>query len=209
MLNAKSHMPNRTRGGVIRTACLALCILHLAVLAGACAKAQAKASPEGPPLNVPAPPPRVLAPVEEPLAENPPATPEPAPPPPRTAARPATPPPRRQPTTTSTTPDTEAKPPETPPAAGPVVTEAPAAPRPVPTQADVAADKKVRDVMRKWETDLKRVDYKKLSAEGRAQYEASKRFNDQAEQALKDHNYAFAATLADKAAALAAELLGR
>ena len=97
--------------------------------------------------------------------------------------------------------------PETP--LGPPPVTEPAAARPVATQADVAADKKVRDVMRKWEADLKRVDYKKLSADGRAQYEASKRFNDQAEQALKDRNYAFAATLADKAAALATELLGR
>jgi hypothetical protein len=202
-------MPKDGRSGVLRAVVFAFCLLHLAFLPAACAKAQAKASPDGPPLNVPAPPPRVLAPVEEPLAENPPTTPEPAPPPPRTAARPATPPPRRPPTTTATTPTPEPEvKPETP-AAPATVTEAPAAPRPVPTQADVAADKKVRDVMRKWEADLKRVDYKKLSADGRAQYEASKRFNDQAEQALKDRNYAFAATLADKAAALATELLGR
>jgi hypothetical protein len=53
------------------------------------------------------------------------------------------------------------------------------------------------------------VDYSKLSTDGRSQYEQSKRFIQQAEQALKDQNFVFAQTLADKAATLAAELLGR
>jgi hypothetical protein len=45
--------------------------------------------------------------------------------------------------------------------------------------------------------------------DARAQYDQSKRFTQQAEQALKDRNFVFAATLADKAAALAVELVGR
>ena len=57
--------------------------------------------------------------------------------------------------------------------------------------------------------DLARVDYGKLSTDGRAQYEQAKRFSQQADEALKERNLVFAATLADKAATLAAELVKR
>ncbi|HTM03552.1 MAG TPA: hypothetical protein VL173_08620 [Vicinamibacterales bacterium] len=144
----------------------------------------------------------------EPLAENPPA-PEPVatPTPPRTAARPA-PPPRRQPTTTTETePKAEPAPAPAPPTPA---AESPAtAPRPAATVVDAAAEKRVRDQLKKATNDLNRVDFKKLSNDGKAQYDQSKRFNEQAEQALKDRDYVFASTLANKAAALATELLGR
>jgi outer membrane biosynthesis protein TonB len=198
MLNAKDQRrqpePRRT-----------FCILHSAFcLAGGCAKAQAKAAPQGPPLSVPAPPPRVLAPVEEePLAENPP-TPEPVATPPRQAPKP--PPavaPRRPATTATAEPEPKPETPVPPPATEPPA----AAPRPNPTQADLAAAQKVRDVVKRALNDLGNVTYQKLSQDGKAQYDQSKRFTDQAEQALTDRNYAFAATLADKAATLATELL--
>ncbi len=206
--NAQDTMRHGSRGRVrfpvVLRVLVAFGILHLALLAGGCAKAQAKAAPDGPPLNVPTPPPRVLVPVEEepPLAEAPP-DPEEAAPPPRTAATP----PRRPAATRPATPQVQ-NPPEEPKAEAPSPppTEAPAA-RPL-TQADAAADRRIRGVMGKAKSDLERVDYRKLSADGQAQYEASKRFNEQAEQALKDRNYTFASTLADKAAALATELLG-
>ena len=76
----------------------------------------------------------------------------------------------------------------------------------MPAPVDATQERKVRDVLTRATRDLNRVDYRKLSADGRSQYEQSKRFTEQAEQALKDHNYVFAATLADKAAALAGEL---
>jgi hypothetical protein len=57
--------------------------------------------------------------------------------------------------------------------------------------------------------DINQVNYSRLSAEGRSQYDQSKRFSIQAEQALRERNLVFAATLADKAATLATELLGR
>ena len=57
--------------------------------------------------------------------------------------------------------------------------------------------------------DLKRVNYQALSAEGKAQYDQSKRFADQANSALADRNLPFAHTLADKAATLAAGLLSQ
>ena len=189
----------------------AFCILLSAFVAAGCAKAQAKAAPAGPPLSVPAPPPRVLAPVDsEPLAENPPTPePTPTPPPPRTNARPATPTTRRPPTTTTETePKTEPAPAPAPPAAA---AETPATPpRPAAAAvADPAAEKRIRDVLKEATSRLNRVDFKKLSADGKAQYDQSKRFNEQAEQLLKDRDYVFAATIANKAAALATELLGR
>jgi hypothetical protein len=56
---------------------------------------------------------------------------------------------------------------------------------------------------------ISQVEYARLSVDGRSQYDQSKRFSEQAEQALRERNLVFAATLADKAATLAAELLGR
>jgi hypothetical protein len=53
------------------------------------------------------------------------------------------------------------------------------------------------------------VNYARLSPDGREAYDQSKRFSAQADQALKERNLNFAATLADKAATLAAELIGR
>jgi hypothetical protein len=75
--------------------------------------------------------------------------------------------------------------------------------------ADTAEERKIRDRLNRAANALNRVDYRRLSTDGRAQYEQSKRFSEQAEQAIKDRNYVFATTLADKAATLAAELLGR
>ncbi|MBI4888134.1 MAG: hypothetical protein HY824_13650, partial [Acidobacteria bacterium] len=67
----------------------------------------------------------------------------------------------------------------------------------------------VRDLLARAARDLSRVAYARLSADGRAQYEESRRFSAQAEQALTQRNLVFAATLADKAATLAAELLSQ
>jgi hypothetical protein len=189
----------------------------LTLMIAGCAKAQAKAVAEGPPLQVPEVPPRVLAPVEEePIAATP-VTPEapPAPAPRTPTPRPVT-PPRRPNTATSEpaprqeTPPAEQPAPATPPAATTTSpTEPPRELRPALSAADNAEERKIRDVLTRAARDLNRVDYRKLTTDGRAQYEQSKRFSDQADQAIKDRNYVFAATLADKAATLAAELLGR
>jgi len=74
---------------------------------------------------------------------------------------------------------------------------------------DAAEEKRVMDLINRAERDLNRVNYRSLSAEGKAQYDQSKRFAAQAETAVKDRNLPFAQTLADKAATLAASLLGR
>ena len=183
----------------------AFCILNSALVLSGCAKTQAASVPDGPPLAVPAAPPRVLAPpADEPLAENPPEPQPAAPPPPTNASQPAR--PRPRPATTAT-PAEEPKPVETP-AAPPASTEAPVV-RPVPPAVDAAAERRIREVMRRGTADLNRIDYQKLSVDGKAQYEAAKRFNEQAEQALKERNYIFATTVADKAALIATELQGR
>src|SRR3954467_8386547 len=66
-----------------------------ATLVAGCAKAQARSAPDGPPLQMPAPPARVLAPVEEPVTVS---VPSPETPPPTAAApAPRTPPARTPP----------------------------------------------------------------------------------------------------------------
>ena len=171
----------------------------------ACAKVRAETVPDGPPLAMTAPPPRVLAPVEQPL-EAAPAVPEvpaapapqaPAPPPPRRAAA-ANPP-----------AETEARPEPGPAALSPAPPLDPGRElRAAPSTADAAAERQVRDLLSRAARSLGRVDYRRLSTEGRSQYEQSKRFSDQAEDALRDRNFPFAATLADKAFTLATQLGG-
>ena len=50
----------------LRLVLFAFCILPMALLGGACAKARAESAPEGPPLQIPLPPEHVLVPVEPP-----------------------------------------------------------------------------------------------------------------------------------------------
>jgi hypothetical protein len=81
--------------------------------------------------------------------------------------------------------------------------------RAVPATSAAAEDKKIKDLIARAEIGLKNIDYQKLSAQGKAQYEQSRRFADEARQALADRNYVYALTLADKAATLATELPSR
>ena len=174
----------------------AFCILHFALLVlltGCGSKARAEVIPEGPPLVVPDPPAHQIA-VEQ-LAEapepEPPPAPEPAPPP-----KPAvnTPPPR--PRAEAPSQPAAAPQPETP-----TVRVAPA-----PTSTSAADERKVRELMGKASTDLARVDYKRLTNEGKAQYDQSKRYSEDAQAAIKERNFVYALTLAEKAANIAAEL---
>jgi hypothetical protein len=196
---------SRTVYGRAARLLLAFSVVAFGVGAASCGKAQARTAPDGPPLDMPAPPARVLAPINEPVASAPAEPAEPAPAP-TTNRRPA-----RRPTTEP------AQKPDTPPApTEPTVPQAappeprPAATEPAPTlRAPGSEEKPIRERLTVAQSSLSRVDYSKLSTDGRSQYEQSKRFIQQAEQALKDQNFVFAQTLADKAATLAAELLGR
>jgi hypothetical protein len=176
----------------------------ISAAAGAgCAKARAATVPDGPPLAMPQPPPRVFAPVdpEEPLAANP-VVPEP----PAAEAPQVTPrrPPRRATTTT-----TESEKPEPTPQPTQTAPEPQRELRAASTPADADADKKIRSLLAAASRNLGQVDYQKLSLAGREQYENAKSFGEQANEALTQRNYVFAETLADKAAKLAIELLGR
>jgi hypothetical protein len=205
------HVPRLSRGRRLSWLCarvlFAIWLLGIGLSSAAgCAKAQARTAPDGPPLDMPPPPARVIAPVDEPIAATPAELTEPAPAPPSTNRRPA-----RRPATAETTqkPDVPAAAP-----AEPAVPEAtPTDGRPIeppPTlRAPGSAEKPIRDRLSLAQSNLSRVDYAKLSEDGRSQYEQSKRFIQQAEQALKDQNFVFAQTLADKAAQIATELLGR
>jgi len=185
-------------------ACRLFAALTLAVAgANACAKAKPVTVADGPPLAMPAPPNRVFAPPEEPIpVQTPPpeiADTEPPKPAPRPPAQ------RRPPT-----PPAEAARPE------PEPPPAPAAPAPEPARelraaspaADAAAERQVRDLLLRASRALMKVDYRKLSNEGRSQYDQAKRFAEQADEALKERNFVFASTLADKAAVLASQLGG-
>jgi hypothetical protein len=188
------HVARVTRLGV-------LLVVAAACGAGACSKARAQTVPDGPPLAMPLPPARVITPIEEPLAAVPITTELPA------AAGAPTPPPRTPPRRTDTAAAAPAQPP-------PPVTPAPAPvvepPRPTrPTAHELAEEKRIRGLLSRASRDIGRLDYRRLSNEGRAQYDQSKALAEQAEQAIKDRNWVFADTLADKAATLAAELLDR
>ena len=180
----------------------------LALLASGCAKAKAQTvSAEGPPLTVPTPPPRLVA-AAEPLAPEEPV-PDPLPaasvPPPAEAAPPPvpSPPPAAAPAPrpAARKPEAEVVPAET--------VRSPRDLRPAPSAETAAEERRVHDLIGRAMKDLNRVDYRALSPEGKAQYDQSKRFADQAESAVKDRNLPFAQTLADKAATLAAGLLSR
>ena len=112
--------------------------------------------------------------------------------------------PARSPETTKPDP-VAAQPPPAPDA--PVATsEPPRELRSAPSAAAAAEERKVRDVLNRAAAELKGVNYGRLSAERKLQYDQSKRFAEQADQALKDRNVPYAMTLADKAKQLADEL---
>jgi hypothetical protein len=181
----------------------AFCILHFALLlslTGCGSKARAQTLPDGPPLAVPVAPVHEI--VIEKIAEAPPQEPEPAP-------EPA--PPKPADTTIRTQTRPQAPRTETAPAANqPAVTPPPAPEAPVVRAAPAASvgdEKKALSLIAKAKSDLENVNYQRLSAEGKNQYNQSKQFSDEAQQAIKERNFLLANTLAEKAAKLAAELV--
>jgi outer membrane biosynthesis protein TonB len=194
---------NLLRARLVRAVRLVVALVLAAGAATACAKAKPLVVADGPALAMPLPPSRVFAPVEEPIPVQ-------APPPevadaepPKPAPRP---PARRSPTPA---PAEAAKPePEPPPVAASPTPEPARELRAAPSGADAAAERQVLQLLQRAASDLKRVDYRKLSNEGRSQYDQARRFAQQAEEALKERNFVFASTLADKAAMLASQLGG-
>jgi hypothetical protein len=181
----------------------------LALALTGCTRAHAKTSPPSPPLDVPAPPPRAVEPVD---AEAPPPLPLPQEPARNAPARPRQTPPREQPRTEP--PKTEQQPPEPTPPEPPKPEEAPKTTPPttlqtMPTSAEGEAERAIRAALQRATGDLSHVDYRALNADARNQYDTAKRMMRQADDAVRTKNLVFAKNLADKAAALAAQLAGR
>jgi hypothetical protein len=174
-----------------------------AVLAAGCAKARAATVPNGPPLAMPLPPPRVFSPVEEePLQASPAVAEAPASGAPRvTESRP----PGR-----GTNKPRESEKAEAPlPAATAPTVEIARELRAAATPADADAERKIRGLLKVATSNLENVDYGRLSTAGKEQYDQARSFATQGDAALTQRNYVFAETLADKAAKLATELRGQ
>jgi hypothetical protein len=187
------------------------------VAAGAagCAKAKPAVQPEMPPLEAPPPPPRLLPPLVGGPIETPAVTPPPE------AGRPSA-PARRRPDGPRAG-DTAATRQEPRPAELPKTEPLVDAPRPpeetAPDQAPIlqlapsaesdATEEAIQQVLTRATRDLGRVDYRLLSPDAKVQYDTAKRFMVLADQAIKDRNFVFARTLADKAAVIAGVLVSR
>jgi hypothetical protein len=180
---------------MMRPARLTVVVLLTASLGACAAKAQVRTEVELPLLDPPPPPPRVVtiyqdepaivpvAPVVEAVPSRPPARP----------------------------PRVESKP-EAPAASEAVADVAkPAVPPSLTLSLSPGAEAQtagaIRDLMAKASRDLARLNASALSADGRAQMEAARRFLLQADEALKARNVVYAGKLADKAATIAAVLV--
>ncbi len=175
--------------------------LLVASAASGCAKARAQTVPDGPPLTMPQPPSRVFAPLEdEPLVSSPVAE---APAASATAPRVAT-PPRPRP---ASQPEPE-KPTAPAPAPAPAA-EVPRELRAASSPADSESARRITELLQSAARDLKGVDYGKLTRGGKEQYDQAKGFAEEADKALRERNFVYAQTTAEKAAILAQELSGR
>ena len=181
-------------------------ILGLTVLMGAasaaCASATAKAAPDRPPLEVPAPPARVVAPSPQPERPIEPA-PE-LPPPQPTNARPP-----RQPPRETAKPDPKQ---ETPTTAEVTPAPPPVAPAPQLRQPGAAdpseAAKQVQSLIDHASKSLESVNTKGFNKARRAVYENAKGMLAQAQEALKKSDFDNAKKLAGKVEDTARELGG-
>lgn len=180
-----------------------ICLAALVAVVGAsgCLRARAKTVSDLPPLSTPPAPPRVIETVEAavpppvPLIEELPRQPirPPVRQPPRVEAQPRQPEPPRS----------EA--PEPPPAAEP--SKPPATLQTTPAVAEAEVERAIRGVLARANSDLNRVNVRRLSGDARSQMETARRFIQLSEQALRPpRNLEFARSLADKAAVLAAQL---
>jgi hypothetical protein len=192
-----------------------LLLAGTATAAANCARAQAKAVPALPPLDVPAPPPRDI---EEPSgSEQLPPVPLPEEPahtaPSRTRQAP---PPRPESTRPPESPKPEPSKPESPLQLEETAKPPDEAPKPPPTtlqttppNAEGEVERSILATIAKANNDLSHIDYRALNAEARNQYDTAKSLSRQAETAVHARNLVFAKSLADKAAALAVQLGGK
>ena len=78
-----------------------------------------------------------------------------------------------------------------------------------PADREGELERRVRASLKTAGDVLNRVDYRKLNADVRLQYDTAKGFIRQAEDALKSKNLVFAQTMADKAVTLSGQLAPR
>ena len=177
-----------------------LCIC--AFLASSCAHIQARGPSDAPRLDVPPPPPRVVEPEPEPPAPAPAPEEQPAPP------AQQKPPVRHEPPKPEMSKPEPPKP-EPPAEAKPEESRPPATLQTAPTQGEAELERTIRATLGQAKADLARVDVRTLNADARTQYDTAQRFVAQADEAVRARNLVFAKSLADKAAALAAQLAGK
>ena len=191
-----------TRLGLFRRAAALLPILYACATWGCLGlRARAVTAPE--PLDMPEPPPRVVE-VREPDAVPPPIS-LPEEPVRNTPTRPRPSPAADNPRPAQPTPEVPVdavKPEELTP-------RPPTTLQTTPTQREEEVERRIRGVLGQATSDLSRINYQGLTADGRTQYDMAKRFVSQAEEALHNKNLVFANNLADKAATLAIQLAGR
>jgi outer membrane biosynthesis protein TonB len=184
-------------------------LVSLSVGGSGCVRAHAKSVAETP-LEVPAPPPRIVEATDPDMPQPVPLPGEPArnppsrvrqPAPPRVEApRPAPEPPKAEPPPVEAAKPAEEQPKPAPP---------PATLQTTPTQREVEVERRVRAMLTQASNDLSHINYQALNADAKTQYDTAKGFVRQAEDALRAKNLNFASNLADKAATLAAQLSGR
>jgi hypothetical protein len=183
-----------------------LLLFSLGATTAGCFHASAKTVSDGPPLEMPSPPPRVVEIVEAtPLPQPFPLVQEPAHqpvrPPPRAEAPP---PPRPEPP--------KPEPPALvvePPKVADETSKPPTTLQMTRAGAERDVERAIRAAITRATADLKRVNTHALNADARTQYDTARRFIEQAEDALKKRNLVVALGLADKAQGLAAQLAPR
>ena len=166
--------------------------------------------PDAPPLDIPAPPPRV---VETADAEAPSpgarSSDAPTPAPRRRAARPPRSRSRRRSRNRRSRNRRPHRAAETPPPSEPRQAASPRCRR-RRRSGRLTLEQEIRDQLAARHRDLNRVDYQALNADAKTQYDQAKRFmRRRRKKRCAAKNLVFAQNLADKAATLAAQLAGR
>jgi hypothetical protein len=186
------------------TAALYVVALIVLTLGTGCVRAHAKTASDIP-LDVPQPPPRIVEATEANTAPvvGLPKEPERLPP-----SRPSN--PRRADTarTDSAKPDSRTEP-QPEPARPADDLSRQSILQTTPAGEESGLEREIRAMLNQANADLERIDYRKLNPDAQTQYNTAKRFAIQAQDAVRARNLVFARTLADKAAALAAQLVGR
>ena len=181
----------------------------VSVVASGCVRTAAKTTPDAPPLDMPAPPPREMEPNDAETPAPVPLVSEPA----RSTPQRPRPAPREQAPRIEAPKPEPPKPPDPPTLVEPIKPpeEAPRPPstlQTTPATAEGEVERGIRESLSRATSALTRIDYRVLNADAKTQYDTAKRWIRQADDALRTKNLVFAKNLADKAAALAAQLGG-